>query len=399
MKKRFVIFLQPGHAVYGTLPLFSHFLGEQLERRGAEVSYIESMPAEDTYAPALMEQIHLGIDAALAFNAIGQQETSSEGRNVWDLLGVPFFNYILDHPFVHHDNMISEFRNHHVICVDRDHVAYIKRYYPHIPHAHFLPIGGMPYRGGNTGGYGERIFEVSFTGSYVPLSVFGESIQSLSENRKKMAWSMVEYLLSNRTASFDHALEALLKNQGFETVSPEMIVSCAPELRFANAYVRMYLREELIRTVAGSGMPLHIFGQGWELMKDVSWNRSVLHGSVDYMETARVAAQSKVMLCDCACFRNGLHDRVTTALLNGAAVVTDANTFIREQFLTDGNDQEIAGYDVTDPEHVPDLINELLSDAIRSEKIAIRGRAKAAERYTWEHTAEYVLSTLMLCVA
>ncbi len=62
--------------------------------------------------------------------------------NVFEYMSVPFFNWLLDHPCEHLYNIEKSIKDYHIICVDRDHVDYIKTYFPNVSGAHFIPIGG-----------------------------------------------------------------------------------------------------------------------------------------------------------------------------------------------------------------------------------------------------------------
>nr|MCR4642882.1 hypothetical protein [Lachnospiraceae bacterium] len=82
-------------------------------------------------------------DAALAFNAIGQQNYMLDGENIYDRMGIPFYNYLLDHPLEHDPDVAMGPADYRIICLDRDHVDYVYKYYPNVKKCYFLPLPGV----------------------------------------------------------------------------------------------------------------------------------------------------------------------------------------------------------------------------------------------------------------
>lgn len=84
-----------------------------------------------------------------------------------------------------------------------------------------------------------------------------------------------------------------------------------------------------------------------------------------------------------AWFKNGTHERVSAAMINGAAALTDHSIYLDELFLTDERDKEaLFMYDISMPQNVPYMIDELLSDKERLYNASVRGRKFAEENYS-----------------
>ena len=100
-----------------------------------------------------------------------------------------FFDWIVDHPCEHVKILEAPIHDFNVICLDRDHVSFIKKYLTNIKSVHMIPLGGYlsePYDQCNTTEFKRRKYDLIFTGSYVPMSRFEESILSLPDRMKKM---------------------------------------------------------------------------------------------------------------------------------------------------------------------------------------------------------------------
>ena len=62
---------------------------------------VSTNPVEQPNNEILKSIKEEGYDAVLAFNAVGQQNYIYDDRNLWDSMGIPFVNYIVDHPQMH----------------------------------------------------------------------------------------------------------------------------------------------------------------------------------------------------------------------------------------------------------------------------------------------------------
>ena len=90
----------------------------------------------------------------------------AEKEHFIDMIEAPFFDYIVDHPLYHDPILKQPVKNLNVICIDRDHADYVRKYYPHIKKVSFLPVpvgihsSLMPFE--------RRRNTLLFTGSYYP---------------------------------------------------------------------------------------------------------------------------------------------------------------------------------------------------------------------------------------
>ena len=68
---------------------------------------------------------------------------------------------------------------------------------------------------------------------------------------------------------------------------------------------------------------------------------------------------------------------------NGAASLTDHSIYLDELFLTDERDKEaLFMYDISTPQDVSYIIDELLSDKERLYTASVRGRKYAEDNYS-----------------
>ena len=91
-------------------------------------------------------------------------------------------------------------------------------------------------------------------------------------------------------------------------------------------------------------------------------------------------------------FKDGTHDRVFNAVLNGAVSVSDISRFQTEEM------PEGCGAVYYDLEHInelPEKVRNLLSDTDKLQKIADTGYEAAIKKHTWENRADILLKSFI----
>ena len=151
-------------------------------------------------------------------------------------------------------------------------------------------------------------------------------------------------------------------------------------------WIRTYFREKTVRILAEGGIRVHLFGKDWEQVSCRHPENLVSVGRmVDSAECVRAMAQAKLALNTMPWFKDGAHDRIFTAMLQGAAALTDDSAYLREQFR---QMETIAYYDLQKLEELPQQVSALLDDPQRLFETACRGRAAAQRAHTWKSRAE-----------
>lgn len=137
-----------------TLGYFSEQLAETFQEMGHDTYFVDYDDLVNTVDGisrfAVPEKTVL-----CTFNFIGlsgeEVFIEENGRYIWENQGIACINILVDHPLYYHSKLakppVPEMR---VFCIDREHVAYMKRFYPALP-VEFLPLGGKLYlRAGST---------------------------------------------------------------------------------------------------------------------------------------------------------------------------------------------------------------------------------------------------------
>ncbi len=376
-----------------TLNCFSDIVAECLRRRGIDAGFIDLNVSDELLPDEYVREINKGFDAALAFNSQGQELTYMDGKNVFEYLNVPFINWIVDHPAEHFGVEDEIIKDYHVVCLDRDHVKYINRYLPKIKYAHFCPLGGTG--SGNSdflfSAYRNRRYDVIFTGTYLNLDILGDDIRELPSEDSALCADIIDLMLENSSINTDAALVRVLKDKNIE-LSDEYHNEKMKVARKATFYLRQYLREEIIRYIAASGLKLDLFGEGWDLLGDLG--NIKVHGPVTYDESVALNQDTRIALNVMPLFKDGIHDRVPTAMLHGAVAMTDTSYYINEFFDTDPYTGELMIYDIKKPEKIAESIFAALNDEASLYHMAERGRKKAQTGFTWDVRVKEIINIL-----
>ena len=85
-------------------------------------------------------------------------------------------------------------------------------------------------------------------------------------------------------------------------------------------------------------------------------------------------------------FKDGSHDRIATAMLNGAAVLTDHSKYLDENFS-----EYLDFFDINHPEDIPNQLEHIIK-YYDEYQFKIESAKKYAHRYmSWDCVAERII--------
>lgn len=386
MIKKLVLFIKG----IETLWYFSRQMGKTFESLGYEVFYFDQCHEYDSFSN-LLAFCEPQVTAAVSFNFDGcsgeDYMIDSQGVNFFEAREIPFINIVVDHPFYYHKFLPYLPKDYTQISIDREHEAYLKRFFPRIKRGPFMPLAGTSLWTEETlPGWDERPVEVVFTGNYNPPQKFEKTITRINDEytafyygiiddfirhpRMDMAWGIVKHLQEN-----------------VEGIDEDGLRDTLPSMIFIDLYVRHYMRGEVVKRLADSGIRVTCFGSGWELL-DCQHPENIIPGKVvDSHECLRQISRAKISLNVMPWFKDGAHDRVFNSMLNGAVCFTDWSRYMEEE-LADGD--EVLFYELDELDKLPGQMKELLGDRERWEKIQRQAYKKAKEEHTWENRARRI---------
>ena len=316
-----------------------------------------------------------GIDAALTFNNRGFRLSAGNNEYFWDKFNVPCYNLLFDHPMYYFDTLDESPAQGIVVCEDRNHVDYVKRFYPTVRKSFFLPAGGEELHPGQPKKpIANRTIDVLYVGGNKYISNFVcDAIDRV----------LIDDLIHNPYKTFEQAMDDYMKEIQPDISDAELKL-IIQKYRFVDLYVTGLYRLETLRILADAGINLTICGNDWEKTDLIKYPNVDCHASIPFTEGIALMEDSKIVLNQFAWFRDGCCERIFNAMLQGSVCVTDDSVYLKEQF-SDGED--IVFYSMSALDKLPELVNDLLQDPDHMQHIADCGYSNASAHHTWTHSA------------
>ena len=392
------ILVLKGNSKYGVMRHFTDQVIDGFREQGANV---EVFDAKLHTGGQLMELVKKDYDLVFAFNGVFTRvdlpesvihQLTMDGRNHC----VSFF---VDHP-CHHDTRLRVFPpNNHAIFVDREHVELVKEYFPKITPV-FLPHGGDVTKG-RIREWTERSIDVLFCGSNYDEKEYETTLSQMDTTLKSVIEQSMETLETQHSVTVREAMLKALTAMGFSREQIDFSKESYEQLlRFVDDWIRCRMRAKVIRVLAAGGVKMTICGSGWETFHCEGEENLTFIGNLGYEETNDKMADSRIVLNVMPWFKDGSHERVFTAMRNGAVCVTDGSSYLKEELK---NQSSVLFYELDRLEAVPEMIKDILrnpgqrSDACVFSNVDFKKAVKEAkqfadEKHTWKCRAKDILN-------
>lgn len=393
-----------------TLGYFSEQIALELERNGYETCFIDY---ERMYE-SMDEMLHFlerEETALVTFNFIGLRGESvfqtESGRSIWQEENLPILNILVDHPLYYHSCLKEAGERMWVFCVDREHVGYVRRFYPGVK-VEFLPLAGnelfVSQKDGEHGIhrthcedvpepvlYGQRTFDLVFAANYVSMEMLEEKVKALDDDYRIFYRRITEDLIADPAQSVDAVMERHIRNE-LGAVPEEQLCAAMSGMIWIDLFIRSYFREKVVQTLADAGIIVRVFGADWEKIHcKKPQNVRTSGGKVNSAACVQAMRDARIALNVMPWFKDGAHDRVFTAMLQGTAALTDDSRYLREE-CRDG--ENICFYSLRALEQLPDRVVSLLEDPVRMAELAERGYRMAEKRHRWKNRAGLLMQAL-----
>lgn len=392
-----------------TLGYFSRELAQTFEKRGYHSYFVDYNDLYDGMK-RVTRFAKAGATALITFNFIGLSGEDfckeKDGRSMWESRDIPCFCILVDHPLYYHKQLDDPHPGLTVFCVDRQHVEYMARFYPDVE-CHFLPLAGNmllenlaetaisePIEAedrnkNNAKEYADRPYDVAFIANFVPLPGLREHFKSLSQEYIDFYYEIIDDLIAHPSQRLDVTMECFIKREIPEATETDLKAAFAGML-FLDLYIRTYFRQLTVRTLVDAGIRVHVFGKDWEQLECEHPENLIRNGAqITSAECVEVIQNTKIALNTMPWFKDGAHDRIFTAMLNGAVPLTDTSIYLTEELEDDKN---VCFYSLERIEQLPQIVRELLDNPTRAKQIAKNGYGYAKEKHTWAQRADVLQS-------
>ena len=398
-----LLFIQ---GIYDTIDLFITAFAEAFRRLGCVCHVIDIRDEESAMLQLKRVIEDVRIDGVITFNNIGYDLSFSEGKNIWEEKEIPYFNILMDHPFHYAYPLECAPDTSVVFCTDRNHVAFLKRFYPNLKQVDFMPHAGMEadiseYASAGTchlclqgnayhPSMEERPIDVLYAGGLSKYVAEG-LVPDLGEITEFDAFTATREVLSDLIRhphkTTESALEEYLLSIG-KPYEEKELNHWITELRFIDSYATSFYREEAVRCLVENGIKVTVFGGGWDRCDWTDHPDFVYGGKILAPQVLELMNHSKIVLNTMTWYKNGIHDRIINGMLAKSLVITDESEYLNETFGEWG--ENLAAFSLPGMQELPEMVQELLQNSQKMTEIAERGYQYAKKHHTWQQRAEYI---------
>lgn len=398
MNKTIIYFV----GVYDTLDLFTEQVKAAFEGMGY-ASFVYDTRFEQQSKAALLQmlqdaeaEMHFELSShcvkrffsCITFNNLGYNLELPDGSNIWESYGIPYIDILMDHPFHYWKPLDQAPSTAMVLCTDRNHVKYIRRFFPGIRKAAFLPHAGVEL-GSRHKPLAERGIDVLYAGA-LPIYTVAKMIPDLNSipevDGQNMAQEVLGELVRHPQRTTEEVIEDYLKDRCSD-ISDQRLREITVQMRFLDSYATSFFREQAVRILVESGIHVTAYGTGWD---QCEWSGNpylTYGGKVMAPQILPLMNDAKIVLNTMTWFKAGAHDRIFNGMLAGAAVVTDDSSYLQREF-TDG--RELVMFSLKEMKSLPERVFELFGHMQSAQQMADRGYQAAKEKHTWKNRAEFI---------
>ncbi len=384
MKKRYIFF----KGLIDTLDLYTDEYVNICSKEGAECLVIDA-GIIDRELIRLKAFLIKEVTAVISLNNIGMHLEFEDGLNIWDQYQIPFYNILMDHPFHYKTALDRAPEQMILLCMDRNHVEYVKRFFPNIKRVAFFPHAGIELQKKDAAYAGEscyvpieeRKIDVLYAGGLSRYAAEG-LIPDLGSIREFDAFELVknalEKLINNPELTTEHVIEQCLQEINFK-INDKKLGETIAELRFLDALAVSFYREQAVRILAENGVTVTVFGVGWDRCEWESPN-VVYAGVTSPAQILELMNQSKIVLNTMTWFKQGAHDRIFNGMLAGAAVVSDRSEYVEEIFT---KQKQLQLFSLDGIKELPEIVQSLLQHPRVAQDMADCGYEETRRRHMW----------------
>ena len=377
--------------LYDILDIFTYELIDEFNNMGYETFEFDTSNMQMSLGK-MYDFIKKTVKAVITFNNLGYNMELVEGKNVWEQLGIPCINILMDHPFCHKKALDDSPSNAIVLCVDRNHMKYLQRFYPQIPIVGFLPHGGKN-KFTEHKKIADRSIDVIYAGGISRGFAYDmmPDFTKFSFDARAVADAAYDAMIINPHKTTEEAIEEELIKRDIHLEDSELC-DVIEKLHYVDLLIVSYYREKVVKILVDAGIKVTLYGTGWEVCDWIDNPNLDYRGRVSAEEIVDRMQDSKIVLSTMTWFKDGTHDRVFNGMLAKAVAITDSSGYMKEEFCyeksEDGRDErELVMFELDAIDKLPLTVRQLLSDYDNMQEIAERGYKKAVAGHTWQARA------------
>jgi hypothetical protein len=374
------VILIKGRSTYDATRVFIDEIAEAFRRAGDVVQVVDLAEEPDELGYIARRAAGGSYDLIFSIGLFGELHDEA-GRSLSQIVGAPHVIQYVDYPLSHYPRLMSTDRGAAILVVDPTHVTAIRSVLgeDRFRHIAFSPHGGVgepaPLPASASAWADARPIPLLFPGTF-----YKPGPPMWAKARRTLQTIFDAAVETCLRAEFVPALTAL--DQAIDDHGAALSPAARRDLRI-NAFavherVRQHRRYEMLRAMAKTGLPIQVFGEGYD--RDLYRFKNITYGGPKtFGEIVGLMGQSRLVMNINANFGHGSHERPLSAMLAGAVAVSDYSRFYEEAFgeaLVQLRWRNLEG----------DLarLGEVMRNPDLAFEIAVNGR-KAALAHRWDN--------------
>ena len=323
------------------------------------------------------------------YNNFGIGLLSKNGGNFWKEHGIHVFDYIMDHPRNFDDWFLNPPCELTILALDKNHVDYIKRYFPAVYGAYFLPNGGTEMNSSIK--YEDRDIDVLYMGSGQPDISSFPAIAGMDDGGDDFYNRTIQIMFENTMLSTEEAIKAYFAEKDMQVSATDLYELNENTAGLIENYVRRITKMEGMKALSDLGISVHIYGTKWIDSEYPFSDSIVIHNGIPLEELLEIAGHAKISLCFIPWFKRGCSEKNFDAMMNGALCVTDRSEYLMENYKDGYN---LVFFDLKNPKQMAADVKWLLENPEVAAVIAKRGYETAKAYDTLEHRFKNIMEII-----
>ena len=376
----------------GIHPVLSFFVRQMvayLEEKSIDY-YLADADNPDTYTCSEFDHYikQPGV-VCFMFNNIGSTLQTNDGSNIWKMLGIPVFNFLVDHPRNYGATLRNPACDIYAFALDMDHVVFMKEHYPELKGIFFSPNGGTSL--GNNIPYDQRSIDVLYMGNcHEPIDSY-PAVNYLPDRGQEYYQYTISTLMQNPSLSTDEVIASYIRERDL-SLSEEQIYNLHTNTAiYIETTVRRHTKLSGMKALDDSGIRVEVYGGFWDC-EDCPFSENInIHERIDIAELLVKACDAKITLCFMPWFKKGASEKNFDAMLNGSLCVTDSSEYLKQNYVDGKN---IVYFDLNNPAQMAADIKWLLTNPEAASVIAQRGYETASKYDTWNNRFDFILEKM-----
>lgn len=316
-KRRQKVLVLLGQSAYNVLRQAAVEIARGFQNKGYTVDVIDLNGNYSEY-----DEINAEYDFMFSCSAMLFEKDS-----VMNAIHIPYYGWIFDDPIYHYDRVMNlRRRNAILLLADQEWEKVARRMNPKLRSSYFLPCGGFPPKKKES-----KEIDILFPAVYkIEELSLEEKIKELMPVEKAIIEEAIPVLNANQMLTIREAIEVVFEEWG-EKLTDDILKELDRVVLCIDKYYRHKLRRDILLAMLNAGLEVHIVGELNDELIPYK-EQIVLYPPQDISDLVELIGKSKIVISPQLVAREGISERISTALLGKAACFSPVTNYLQNEY-------------------------------------------------------------------